>query len=108
MAKKRKSKKRSEAAKKAWRTRRRSHGKHGKKKLPRGHHRGIIGGVYGPSSWKKRPKKVRHGKHKVRGHRGNVGNFKKLPIMHCKKCGRTIFGGSKGLQTHMRNKHSRR
>jgi hypothetical protein len=74
MAKKRSKKARSRAAKKAWRTRR------AQKRLPRGHHRGQIGGVYA-SGW--------------------ADEY----IMKCRKCGRTIFGGPKGLRTHMRKSH---
>ena len=29
----------------------------------------------------------------------------KMPVGHCGKCGRTIFGGAKGMATHNRKNH---
>jgi hypothetical protein len=34
--------------------------------------------------------------------RGNAHNLVRMPMAKCKKCGRTIFGGPKGMSTHRR------
>jgi hypothetical protein len=34
--------------------------------------------------------------------RGNAHNLVRMPMAKCKKCGRTIFGGHKGMATHRR------
>ena len=51
----------------------------------------------------------RKGKKGARKHKGKRGaHLPKMPMGHCAKCGRTIFGGPKGMNTHMRKKHRSR
>lgn len=60
-----------------------------------------------------RSKKARRGakhcrtttKKRKSGKRGNMKNLVRMPTSQCGRCGRTIFGGPKGMRTHMRKKH---
>lgn len=66
-----------------------------RRSIPRGHHRGIIGGIYPGKPHRKRRK--RGGKRRSGG--------KHLRYSKCALCHRPIFGGAKGMGTHYRRNH---
>lgn len=70
-----------------------------KKKHSHGKRRGIIGGWYDKTG--KRTSAPKRGKKGKRKHGGGAHR----QFSKCGRCGRTIFGGPKGMATHRRKRH---
>jgi hypothetical protein len=66
----------------------------------------LVASLYGSSSSRKRKRKP--AKRKAGGKRKvarKAGGKRKAAIGRCKSCKRAIFGGKKGMATHMRRSH---